>query len=856
MPKPAGPIPPLVRYWQQLRKPLELEVAHGCPDTAVVGAGIGVYARLWASRLDQGHDEEMRLALSIARGLRDYADMPVAERKRRAMAAIDLLRHREGEDAHLPGSPAPATPTDTTAPSAKRPRKKPATPRPPASLPLPTGLDLLEMPISQLAPRARWPHLLAMKLSLYTVRDLLYHIPRDWVELMRVADLPDGARAALVGTVTRREYDRLKSKTIPQPLFKYVLTVTDETGEAFVTSITVESERARGGKKPTWSPAKLAFAVGQRIFALGKVDRVGKLVELRMEDVFQVAEAEAAELQPGVKVPLYPLTGGVYQSQVHRAVLRVLAALDADATTSGLIDPLPVTIRTQFGLLPLVEALQELHRPTTPLRHEQARKRLAFEEFLIPQLVLAQRRWVLRHDEEAPTCTAPESLLALVARFAPFTPTAAQARVLGEIEADLRASRPMNRLLQGDVGSGKTLVAAGALAFAVQSGRQAALMAPTEILAEQLYLVLTHLLQPLGIAPVLLTGSVSAAERRQALQALEEGSAPLAVGTHALIQEGVTFRDLGLVVVDEQHRFGVLQRATLRGKGRFPHTLAMTATPIPRTLSLTAFGDLDVSVLDGLPPGRHPVETRWVPVHDLDDAYDDIRAQIAQGRQAYVLCPLVEQSELLQADAATEMAAELRQRIFPGISVGLLHGRMRPEEKDAAMEAFRVGQTSILACTTVVEVGVDVPNATIILIHNAERFGLAQLHQLRGRVGRSHDPSRCYLITHPRFNPEAEDGEEIPARKRLRLLRTEQDGFAIAEADLELRGPGEFLGTRQSGLLEFTVGNLVRDAQYLEQARQAAQAIIAEDPRLAGKGFTELRQRVQRLKARVDQFRE
>jgi len=685
------------------------------------------------------------------------------------------------------------------------------------------------------------------------VRDLLYHIPRDWVDIRPINDLVDGERAALVGTVTARESDRMKTTKVPYPLYKYTLIVSDGTGEAWITAISSQPEHFN--KKSNWSPARLQFRTGQRVFALGKIDRTGRIIELHMDDIFEVSGLEEGELRPGTKVPVYPLTAGVFQSQVHRAVLRALAALGLGESANAMVDPLPLEIREQYGLLSLVEALQELHRPSTPLRHELARKRLAFEEFLVPQLVLARHRWEQHHLEEAPVLAAPVTLPGLVSQLVPFEPTPAQLRVLAEIEEDLRSPRPMNRLLQGDVGSGKTLVAAGALAFAVRSGMQAAIMAPTEILAEQLYIVLSHLLSALEIKPVLLTGSLPTAERREALAAIAGGQAHIAVGTQALIQDGVEFKNLGLTIVDEQHRFGVNQRATLRGKGQTPNALIMTATPIPRTLSLTAYGDLDVSVLDGMPPGRHPVETRWMPSQELREAYSFIRTHVAEGRQAYVLCPLVEQSDLLQADAATEMVEELRH-VFPDLQIGLLHGRMRTEEKDEAMEAFRANRTQILACTTVVEVGVDVPNATVMLINNAERFGLAQLHQLRGRVGRSHHQSHCLLVTHPRFNPEIRDEEDLPARKRLRIMLNEQDGFAIAEADLEIRGPGEYMGTRQSGLVDFQIGNLLRDGKYLEQAREAAHEIIADDPNLKAPALAELRRRVQRLKNTLDQFRE
>jgi len=846
MEKPALPPTLLQEFWRRLRKPLELELARGCPDTAIAGMSIGGYAQAWSERLPAGETEDRRLALSIARGLRDYQSMAATERRRRAMAAVDLLRQRE--------SPPPSRPAKSPPPPRRAVSKQPE--RPPQAAPtLPVGHELLAMPIDQLAPRARWPKLLT-KLQLYTVRDLLYHIPREWIEIRRGAEIPDATRVAVVGVVALREYERLKSTKAPQPLYKYTLTLHDDDGaEIWVTSITMETERARGEKR-AWSLNKLPFTVGQRVLALGRVDRAGRIIDLHMEDIFHLSEAEAVALRPGAAVPIYPLTNGVYQNQVQRAVLRVLAALGTASSTNALIDPLPEDIREQYALLPLVETFHELHRPHSPQRHELARKRLAFEEFLTPQLILARRRWEQHHLDSSDAFSARESLPALVARLAPFPLTGAQQRVLTEIEEDLRGPRPMNRLLQGDVGSGKTLVAAGALAFAVRSGAQAAIMAPTEILAEQLYLVLSRLLKPLEITPVLLTGNVPAAERRVALTALATGQAPIAVGTHALIQEGVLFKDLGLAIIDEQHRFGVQQRASLRQKGRAPNTLVMSATPIPRTLTLSLYGDLDQSVLDELPPGRRPVETRWLASEELSDAYDFIRAQVAQGRQAYVLCPLVEQSELLQADAAVEMAAELQRHIFPRLKIGLLHGRMRPEEKEAAMEDFRAGRTHILACTTVIEVGVDVSNASVMLIHNAERFGLAQLHQLRGRVGRAEHQSTCILVTHSRFNPTAEGTEDSPARKRLRIMLTEQDGFRVAEADLEIRGPGEYFGTRQSGLLDFQIGSLTRDVEYLEFARQAAHAIINADPDLKSPPYTELRQRVVHLKAKVDQFRE
>lgn len=840
----------LAHFWGQLRKPLELEVERGCPNNTIVGAGIGQYARMWAGRYPSaaaGQDS----ADGLAELLRGYDGADTDARLHMAMAAIAHLRDLEIGAPVTAIPPAAVKPTPAPKPRAKK-ALKPVEPEAPK---LPAGGAMLDLPIETLAPRAQWPRLLSSKLNLTTVRDLLYHIPRDWVEVRSVSELPDAQRVAVVGTVKWRESERVKSRTSPHPLYKYTLDIADETGEAWVISMSMEPARPKGGT-PTWSPAKLLFNPGDTVFVIGNCDRTGQLVQITLEEIFTVSPLELRELQVGAQVPIYPLCNGVFQSQVHRAVLRVMDALGNSASTNATIDPIPPTIRTQFELLPLIDALQEMHFRHNPAMHEEARRRLAFEEFLVPQLYMAQRHHHHHHDELARSLAADITIPQIIAKIASFAPTPAQSRVLSEMEDDLRSTRPMNRMLQGDVGSGKTLVAAGALAFTVLSGAQAAMMAPTELLAGQLHLVLTHLLAPLGIVPVLVTGSLGSPERRTAEELLASGVGKIAVGTHALISESIAFQDLGLIIIDEQHRFGVVQRATLRGKGLLPNTLVMSATPIPRTLSLTVFGDLDISVLDDMPPGRTPVETRWASNASLPEVYDFIRAEVAAGRQAYVLCPMVEASDLLQVDAAEEMAKDLREHIFPELKIGLLHGRLKPDVKDAAMEDFRTGLTQILACTTVVEVGVDVPNATVMLIHNAERFGLAQLHQLRGRVGRSSHKSVCYLITHPRFNPAVKSDEPLPARERLRTMLAENDGFKIAEFDLQLRGPGDYLGTRQSGLFDFKIGNLLQDSQCLVQARQAAQEIIGEDPDLTLPGHTELRRRLLNLGAKVDHYRE
>jgi ATP-dependent DNA helicase RecG len=427
----------------------------------------------------------------------------------------------------------------------------------------------------------------------------------------------------------------------------------------------------------------------------------------------------------------------------------------------------------------------------------------------------------------------PEGALARrLCQSLPFSLTGAQERVWREIRTDMAEPYPMNRLLQGDVGSGKTIVAALAVLTAIEAGYQVAFMAPTEILAEQHLLTLGALLRPLGVEVALLTNAVKGKARTALIAATAGGAVGCVVGTHALVQEGVRFRRLGLVVVDEQHRFGVAQRATLRGKGESPDVLVMTATPIPRTLALTLYGDLDVSVLDELPPGRKPVVTVARGEAKRGPIYEFLRQQVAAGRQVYVVCPLVEESEAIDLRAATEIAEGLQQSVFPELRVGLLHGRMSAADKERVMREFKEGGIQILVSTTVIEVGIDVPNASVMLIEHAERFGLSQLHQLRGRVGRGPWKSYCILLTAAR----SED-----ARKRIAAMTETNDGFRIAEVDLSVRGPGDFFGTRQSGLPEFRVADLLRDAAVLEEARADAVAIVQRDPRLLEPEHRDLR---------------
>jgi ATP-dependent DNA helicase RecG len=557
---------------------------------------------------------------------------------------------------------------------------------------------------------------------------------------------------------------------------------------------------------------------GQRLILHGKIKRFESRLTIQEKDWEIVEPDDDDRLHAGGLVPIYALTEGLQQRP-----LRVLMHRLVESFAGQVVDAIPEAVRARRRLPPLAEALRGVHFPQAEGDLVRARRRLAFDDFLFFQLGLAILRAQAARTRGIafPPSTRLESRL----RGAlPFTLTAAQERVWSEIRQDMAAPFPMHRLLQGDVGSGKTIVAALAVLTAVEAGYQTAVMAPTEILAEQHFMTFQQLLAPLGISLALLTSSVKSRERSARRAALAAGEVACAVGTHALVQQGVAFRRLGLVVVDEQHRFGVAQRARLRAKGESPDLLVMTATPIPRTLALTLYGDLDVSVIDALPPGRRPIVTVARPEAKRKAIYDFVRGQIREGRQVYVVYPLVEESEAVDLRAATDMARHLQHEVFPDVAVGLIHGRLGFEDKDAIMRRFKSGEIQLLVSTTVIEVGIDVPNASVMLIEHAERFGLSQLHQLRGRVGRGPWKSYCILLTAGRA------GEE--AQRRIDAMVASQDGFRIAEFDLELRGPGEFFGTRQSGLPEFRVADLLRDAPILEEARREAMTIVGADPEL------------------------
>jgi ATP-dependent DNA helicase RecG len=567
---------------------------------------------------------------------------------------------------------------------------------------------------------------------------------------------------------------------------------------------------------------------GQKLILHGRGARYRDKVSLQVKDWELVESGDDEPIHAGALVPVYSTTEGLPQRALRSLMWRLVEAFAGDVP-----ETLSEAVRRRRNITTLPEALRSAHFPASQDALDAAHRRLAYEDFLLLQLGLAILR--SRTTRERGIAMNPAGRLVSGLRGAlPWALTGAQERVWDEIRRDMAAPHPMHRLLQGDVGSGKTIVAAMGVLTAIEAGYQAALMAPTEILAEQHLMTFQRLLEPLGVPVTLLTSALKGRERTARRAAVAAGEVSCVVGTHALVQERVEFKRLGFVVVDEQHRFGVAQRARLKAKGEHPDVLVMTATPIPRTLALTLYGDLDVSVLDELPPGRKPIVTVARTDSRRPQIYDFLREQVAGGRQIYVVYPLIEESELIDLKAATDMAVQLQKEVFPDLVVGLLHGRLSFDDKDAIMRRFKAGEIHVLVSTTVIEVGIDVPNASVMLIEHAERFGLSQLHQLRGRVGRGPWKSYCILLTNGKLGEDAE--------RRVRAMVETNDGFKLAEVDLELRGPGEFFGTRQSGLPEFRVADLLRDAAILEEARRDALTIIAADPELRAPEHRGLRQ--------------
>ncbi len=641
-------------------------------------------------------------------------------------------------------------------------------------------------------------------LNIFTVGDLLKHYPRryeDRTHFKPICDIKHGESVTISGKVIGVENIPTRTRVT---LTK--IAIDDRTGIAFLVFFNQWFLKKQFDKLQ-----------GKMIVAYGKASRSGR-GGLDLTDVeWEAPEEDKDVLSSGRIVPVYALSAGLLQGKVRRAVYTAL-----EQYGDLVEETLPERLQERRGLPPLMESFQQIHFPDTEDARLLAQRRFVFDEFFGLQLLLAVRK---RQSEKAAGTSFAEvsSPIDELKSVLPYPLTGAQARVIGEVAKDMAAPRSMNRLVQGDVGAGKTVIAMAALLIAVRNGYQAALMAPTEILAEQHYLGIRRTMESLGVTVTLLSGSLPAKEKRAALASVASGETHIAVGTHALIQNDVAFHNLGLGVVDEQHRFGVMQRAALKSKGTAPDVLVMTATPIPRTLTLTVYGDLEVSIIDQMPPGRKPIKTHWKRSHERALVYETLRKMLKEGRQAYVICSLIEENEKLQARAATELAAHLQAHVFSDYKIGLLHGQMKATEKEETMTRFRDRELQLLVATTVIEVGVDVPNASVIVIEDADRFGMAQLHQLRGRVGRGETQSYCLLIG----DPKTEDGAS-----RLTTMAQTTDGFLIAEEDLKLRGPGDFYGTRQSGLQVLPFVDVVRDVPVLKEAREEAFAVLAEDPKL------------------------
>ncbi len=823
--------------WQRLQKALAVEAERGFNDLKGRQQRFSQFITASFNQppdpLPPGDQAKWR---SLAQQFSQYPDLPFADRQHLvAEARRTLYEGRRRWEQQSPPQTTPANGGPSIAQGNPRQMaiaRSPGAKRVPAVTPGEPGVSLSQGVTYLKGVGPKNAEKLA-KLGLWTVLDLLHYYPRDYLNYTRqvpIRQLTAGETVTLVGTV--RRCNVFSSPKNPQ-LTIQELVLRDPTGEIRLSQF-YPGQRYR---QPAWQQQqKKRYPVGATVAAAGvvKETKYGMTLDNPELEVLEDSGSEGGGDWVGRIVPVYPLTEGVPAFLIRKAIA---AALPVAAT---LADPLPATVRQAQDLVPLPVAITHIHYPTTEADLAAARKRLVFDEFFYLQLGLLQRRYQQRAQQTALVLPPTGHLIDQFYQTLPFALTTAQQRVVNEILTDLQIPSPMNRLVQGDVGSGKTVVAVIAVLAAIQAGHQAALMAPTEVLAEQHYRKLVTWFNALGLPVELLTGSTKTAKRRQILADLTTGALPLLVGTHALIEDPVQFQSLGLVAIDEQHRFGVEQRAKLQRKGKNPHVLTLTATPIPRTLALTLHGDLAVSQIDELPPGRKPIQTTLLTGRDRNHAYDLIRREIAQGRQTYVVLPLVEESEKLDLRSAQEEYERLQTVVFPEFKVGLLHGRMSSAEKDGAITAFRDRQTQILVSTTVVEVGVDVPNASVMLIEHAERFGLSQLHQLRGRVGRGADQSYCLLMSSSRSDS---------ALERLRVLEQSQDGFFIAEMDLRFRGPGAVLGTRQSGLPDFALASLVADQEVLSVARTAAETLITAHPDLAP--YPDLRQELHRRQEKI-----
>ena len=821
----------------RLRIALEGELLTGCADSALEG-GIDSLLRSEA-RGERPGSALLRMVAALPPA--GYHQLDPDGRRVWARRALATIAHERAEAlAALTATPPRArrasavrppralattgagTPAGAAKASAPRAPRVAAAPRAPKST-IPEGPAALELPIRQAGLRLGATTFDRLeKLGIRTIADALCHYPyrhHDFSHSVPVSQLRVGVEQTVRGTLDKVQEARMGRGGRMRSTEAWL---SDETGARVRLIWFNQPFLARN------------LHSGMELAVSGTVGVYGGRPTFSNPEFERLSDDGSGGTHTGRMVPMYHLTEGLPQRRL-RETLATLVERFADR----LADPLPPAVRARRGLLGTIEATKQAHYPDSPEELEQARRRLAFDELLAIQVGVVSRKRAWQEAGDATQIEGRATAEAFLATL-PYTLTGAQQRVLANILDDMHRSIPMARLVEGDVGSGKTVVALAAMLGAVAAGTQAVMMAPTEVLAEQHFRTICMLLSgepappltgmvPLGfldhpLRVVLLTGATRAKERRAALEAIEHGAADIVVGTHALIQQGVVFDRLGLAVVDEQHRFGVMQRSALRDKGGAPHLLVMTATPIPRTLALTLYGDLDLSVIDELPPGRTPIETHWLPPERRAEAFAHVRREIDAGRQCFVICPLVEGSDSVASRAATEEYERLRTREFPDLAdrIALLHGRMSSRDKDGVMQRFANNEAVILVSTAVVEVGIDVPNATVMVIEGADRFGMAQLHQFRGRVGRGLQASTCYLLAD---DPSAE------AEERLSLVARTRDGFALAQADLELRGPGDTFGTRQSGVPSLHVASLL-DATLIAAAREEAEALLEADPHL------------------------
>ena len=822
--------------WQEsLRRILRLEESRGFDDRAVMG-GLDQFVHRWAEQI--ATDLE---APQLPSQFNDtpYALMSAQDRRNWAEQWLTQLDNFSGETSSgVDGASLRDTARQDTPQVVSQPRKTKPVSRTAGHQPLPAGVTV-DDPVSRLRGVDTKLSARLERLDVRSVRDLLYLFPRrhlDYTKLAKISELFAGQDCTVVANVWEvqevaggRQGRRRDTQAV----------LSDETGNLKV--IWFGQRYLARTLKPN-----------ARIAVSGKPDLFrGQLVLESPE--YELLDQGQTPIHTGRLVPVYPLTEGLTGRNLRRFSWQAL-----QEWLGGVDEFLPQDLLKRTGLMPLREAIQQAHYPDGTGDWEAARRRLAFDELFTLQLAVLGRRQHLRQDiSGAPIAAQPEVLKGFIAAL-PFQFTGAQQRCLQEIMSDLdRGTPPMNRLLQGEVGSGKTVVALAALLVVAAAGYQGAVMVPTEVLAEQHFQTVSRLLSGMArpvqsdhmvsvyletmgkpVSVGLLTGSTRRSWKRELTEMAEAGTLDLLIGTHALIQSGVSLPKLALAVTDEQHRFGVLQRSALRQRGQeSPHALIMSATPIPRTLTLTLYGELDISTLDELPAGRQEVSTRWVPSDRRQAAYGFVRKQVQEGRQAFVICPLIDESEVIEAKAATDEYERLSSDVFSDLKLGLLHGRMAAKDKDRVMRQFRDGELDILVSTAVVEVGIDVPNATVMLIEGAERFGLAQLHQFRGRVGRGDHKSYCVLLS------------EVPtdvAKERLAALEQIHDGFRLAEVDLELRGPGDFFGTRQSGLPNLRMAHL-SDRQLLEAAREEATQVMKLDPDLKLRKHKAMRAQVARF---------